>query len=369
MIPFLVANGLLSYRQYYCERQKGYYNFDTAVMTLAFMFLCRIKSIEQLKHHSPGEIGKLLGLDRIPEARCLRGMVKELCANNQSSQWGAFLAEDWINDEDTSIYYVDGHIQVYHGYLATLGKKHVSRQKLCLPGMMEFWINNAEGLPYFFVTGQVNEKLQQALEDEIIPHLNILNQNRKNPDELEADPLFPCYTLVFDREAYSPAFFSKIWKQHRIAIITYRKNVKDIWPTEEFTQYQVEGELGNTTMNLQEKRVEINGVALREIRKLTDDGHQTSIITTNYKLSTNMIASYMFSRWSQENFFKYMRQEYDIDRIIQYGVDELDESIMVVNREYSNLTQKLKKNREKIARRQALLYCLKEYQIRTGTYP
>jgi vacuolar-type H+-ATPase subunit I/STV1 len=116
-------------------------------------------------------------------------------------------------------------------------------------------------------------------------------------------------------------------------------------------------------MVLCEKQVELNGVALREVRRLTDTGHQTSVITTNYKMSTALIALYMFSRWAQENFFRYMRQEYDIDRIIQYGVDELDDTIMVVNREYSNLTYRLKKLRERIARRQAKLYALVEENI------
>ena len=67
-------------------------------------------------------------------------------------------------------------------------------------------------------------------------------------------------------------------------------------------------------MVLCEKQVELNGVELREVRRLTDTGHQTSVITTNYKMSTALIALYMFSRWAQENFFRYMRQEYDIDR-------------------------------------------------------
>ncbi len=58
-----------------------------------------------------------------------------------------------------------------------------------------------------------------------------------------------------------------------------------------------------------------------------------------------------------------MRQEYDIDRIIQYGVDELDQSIMVVNREYSNISYNLKKLREKKTRRQAKLYALVEENI------
>ena len=77
-------------------------------------------------------------------------------------------------------------------------------------------------------------------------------------------------------------------------------------------------------------------------------------------MSTALIALYMFSRCAQENYFRYIRQEYYIDRIIQYGVNELDKSIMVVNREYSNLTFRLIKLRERLARRLAKLYVLLE---------
>jgi Skp family chaperone for outer membrane proteins len=362
LLPFLIANGLLSYKKYYSQRLSGYYDFDSAILTVAFMYLCRIKSVEQLKHYSPGEMGKLLGLDRIPEARCLRGIIKELSVQERASEWNAYLSKEWINQEDASIYYIDGHVQVYHGHLANLGKKHVSRQKLCLPGMVEFWVNNADGLPYFYITGQVNEKLQEMITTQLAPRLLELTDGRVSHQELDADELLPRFTLVFDREAYSPTFFKHLWDCFRIAVITYRKNVKDQWDEEDFSAYDIDTEVG-TTMELCEKQVELNGVELREVRRLTDTGHQTSVITTNYKMTTDLIALYMFSRWSQENFFRYMRQEYDIDRIIQYGVDELDQSIMVVNREYSNLSYKLKKLRERKARCQAKLYVLVEENV------
>lgn len=362
LLPFLIANGLLSYNNYYSERLSGYYDFDNVMLSLAFMYLCRIKSIEQLKHFSPGELGKLLGLDRIPEARCMRGIIKEITVQERASQWNAYLSEQWINQEDTCIYYIDGHVQVYHGHLANLGKKHVSRQKLCLPGMVEFWVNNADGLPYFYVTGQVNEKLQEMLTTELVPRLLELTDGRVSQEDLDADHRLPRFTLVFDREAYSPVFFKHLWENFRIAVITYRKNIKDQWEEEEFNVHDIHTDV-KSTMVLCEKQVELNGVELREVRRLTDTGHQTSVITTNYKMSTALIALYMFSRWAQENFFRYMRQEYDIDRIIQYGVNELDKSIMVVNREYSNLTYRLKKLRERIARRQAKLYVLLEKNI------
>ena len=365
LLPFLLADGLLEYQRYYSKRESGYYDFDSIMLTVAFMYLCRIKTAEQLKHHSPGEMGKLLGLDRVPEAKCLRGILKELSDQQKAEEWNAHLAQGWINKEETTIYYIDGHVQVYHGHLANLGKKHVSRQRLCLPGMMEFWVNNSEGMPYFFVTGQVNEKLQQILQDEIVPQLNLLTQSIISDSELASDPDLPRYTMTFDREAYSPDFFNDLWNTHRVAILTYRKNVKDEWDQCEFVDYQVNTELGVSTMKLCEKQLETNGIKLREIRELSPNGHQTSVVTTNRKLSILFVALFMFARWTQENFFRYLRQEYDLDRIVQYGVEELDQTIKVVNREYSNLTQQLKKNREKVARRQAQLFMLTQENTKT----
>jgi len=264
LLPFLLANGLLSYKKYYSERLSGYYDFDNIILTLAFMYLCRIKSAEQLKHHSPGEMGKLLGLDRIPEARCLRSIVKELSGQEMASEWNAYLSEEWINKEDTSIYYIDGHVQVYHGHLAHLGKKHISRQKLCLPGMVEFWVNNADGMPYFFVTGEVNEKLQEMITTQLAPRLLELTEGRVSQDELDADESLPRFTLVFDREAYSPPFFKHLWDCFRIAVITHRKNVKDKWDEEDFSDHKVctdvetemvvNREYSNTTYQLKKLR-------------------------------------------------------------------------------------------------------------------
>ena len=327
------------------------------------MYLRRIKNPEQLKYHSPGEFGKIMGLDRVPEAKCLRGKLKEICSQENSSQWNMSLASQWASQEENEFYYIDGHVQVYTGYKAKLGKKHVSRQKLCLPGMQEFWVNNKSGMPYFYVTGQVNEKLLEVLENQIIPTL--LNQmpSKYTHKELQEDLDLPRFTIVFDREAYSPVFFKKIWDEHRIAVITYRKNVKDKWNENDFLKYTVDIEGIETEMRLEEKTVELNNVQMREVRRVSGE-HQTSVITNNKKLSILMIALYMFSRWTQENFFKYLRQDYDFDRLLQYTVEQLDKDFVVNNPEYNNITYKIRKMREKISRRKAVLFELQENNLK-----
>ncbi len=108
-------------------------------------------------------------------------------------------------------------------------------------------------------------------------------------------------------------------------------------------------------MELCEKKVKLDDVEFREIRKKSGS-HQTSIITTNKKLATILIAIQMFARWAQENFFKFLRMEYDLDRIVHYIVNKINEDFKVVNPLHRKLTNKIKKIREKIARRKAILY-------------
>jgi hypothetical protein len=362
LLPSLLSTGLLSYQEHY-DSLSGYYDLDTIILTLAFLYLSRIKNPEQTKKISPGEFGKLLGLDRIPEAKNLRSKIFQIVEQRQAKKWSRGLAKSWVEKEETFFYYIDGHVQVYSGRKANLGKKHISRLKLCLPGMMEFWINNSDGLPYFVVTGEVNEKMQEMILTQILPELLENIALEISDEQLAADPDLPRFTLVFDREISSPKFFGKLWSEYRIAILTYQKNVKDKWDNNDFKEYKVEIDSNEVTMELCEKSLKLDNVDFREVRKKNSDSHQTSIITTNKKITTILVAIKMFSRWTQENFFKYMRNDYDLDRIAHYILNEIDSDFEVVNPTHSKLTYKLKKTREKIARKKAKLYELIEENI------
>jgi hypothetical protein len=364
MLPALLANGLLSYRDHYQEIDKVYYNLDFTVLLLCFMFLARIKNPEQLKHISSIEFGRLLGIDKIPETKRVRVRLNDISDQKKSSQWMKYLFHWWLDtqNEHGFLFYIDGHVLVYHGKNARLGKKHVSRQKLCLPGTCQYWVNDSQGSPYMFVNALVNEKLLEMLSLEIVPQIYEQVSNHISKETLEADPDLPLFTIIFDREGYYPKYFQELW-QKRIAVITYRKNVTDKWDEDAFEDHEVEVEGDKIEMKLCEKQIELDGVPMREIRKLNNDGHQSSVITTNKKLSIASIAIYMFARWCQENYFRYMRQEYDLDRIYEYAVEQLDENIMVVNPNHSKLTQQLKKTREKINRKKAQLYQLETENI------
>jgi len=55
------------------------------------------------------------------------------------------------------------------------------------------------------------------------------------------------------------------------------------------------------------------------------------------------LAAAMFARWSQENFFGYMRQHYGLDRLIDYSTDKVDETTRVVNPQYRELDGEVRK--------------------------
>jgi hypothetical protein len=124
----------------------------------------------------------------------------------------------------------------------------------------------------------------------------------------------------------------------------------DLWDEVEFKETEVETRFGTTEMKLKEKETVISKYPMREIRRLSSNGHQTSIVTTNKILTVSAVAAGMFGRWVQENFFRYFRQEYSFDRIIQYTIDDIDNNVTVVNRE------SVKKKREQLSRRKADLY-------------
>ncbi len=85
---------------------------------------------------------------------------------------------------------------------------------------------------------------------------------------------------------------------------------------------------------LGERSIKINkNFWLREVRRLCDNGHQTSIITTRQDVNCEQVARRMFFRWNQENFFRYMREEYALDHLVTNDVELADVERLVPNPE------------------------------------
>ena len=107
-------------------------------------------------------------------------------------------------------------------------------------------------------------------------------------------------------------------------------------------------------MQLAERGTYLGGkIWVREIRKLCDSGHQTSVVSTNYRAEAVDVAAAMFARWSQENFFKYMREHYNLDGLVTYSTQEIPDTTAVPNPEYRRLDGQVRKALSKLNRRRA----------------
>ena len=346
-LPALLAAGLLRCTARLYQLPKGFYGIESLFLLLGLMALARIRSLEQLRYQAPGEWGKLLGLDRIPEVRTLRAKLKLLCQEmGQAVRWNAELAKEWIARQNaTELYfYCDGHVRVYHGDQTALPRHYVARERLCLRATTDYWINAMDGQPFLYVNKEVDPGLIATLKQDVIPWLEA--NVAKTPEQqrrLAEDPRAHWFTMVFDREGYSPELFEQMRKK-RIAILTYHKFPKDDWRSEEFAMHSVQLAGGETvTLKLAERGTRLsNNLWLREIRKLNDSGHQTSILTTNFQGPMATLAASLFARWSQENFFRYMREHYSLDRLIEYGTEPIPDAISVVNPEWRKLDSQIR---------------------------
>ena len=313
-LPLLSQLGLLDVaRNVYGGLRKGFYGLQATLLTVAFMTLLRIKSPEQLKTKFPGERGIILGLDRLPEVKTLRRKLKELGLGGKSALFMAELTRRWCDADLDAIgfVYIDGHVRPYHGCKHKLPKTHVARRRLCMPATTDFWVNDGSCEPLFLITAEANDSLLSMVDGQIIPHMKRLTGKRR-------------VTLVFDREGWSPKYFSE-WFKKGVDVVTYRKGKYEPWPEDSFieTASQLSGK--PITYRLAERSVLIGKTFwMREVRRLCDSGHQTSVMTTRQDLSVEQVACRMFSRWSQENFFRYMRHEYNLDHLITYDVEAAD---------------------------------------------
>jgi hypothetical protein len=265
------------------------------------------------------------------------------------------------------VLYVDGHVNIYYGKSVDMPKRYVSRLRLCMSGSTDYWVNGAVGAPYFVGHKTINEGLIKTLTNEIIPELDKSVPHQPTEEQLAANPHLHRYMIVFDREGYSVPFFIEL-KKRKIAFCTYRKYVKakDKWDISEFKDYTVKDTHGETVrmklaergtylVTKKEKGKPVEGIWVREIRKLTPSGHQTSIITTNFSLSIELIGVYMFARWCQENYFKYSTESFGIDFLISNKKNSIPDTYTMPNPDYISLNQEHKSISGKLAKQKQKL--------------
>lgn len=341
-LPVLIASGVFECAQkIYGSLGPSFYGLRTSLLTLLLMALWRIKRPENLKEYSPQNLGRVLGLDRAPEVKTLRRKLASLAATGCAARFGDALAQRRVQlrGKATGFLYVDGHVRVYHGQHA-LPKAHVARMRISMPATSDYWVNDSSGDPLFVVTAPANAGLVKMLP-------GILNQVRKLVGKRRV-------TVVFDRGGFSPKLFQQIIAAG-FDLLTYRKGRYPRIPRSGFSPHtaRCSGRKVCYVLADQEVRLLKGKLRLRQVTRRMENGHQTPILTTRRDLAAAQVAYRMFDRWRQENFFKYLREEYALDALAEYAAVPDDPTREVPNPAWAALDAQLRQAWARVDRLQS----------------
>jgi hypothetical protein len=342
-------------RAVYGKLRNGWYGLRSLLWTLVVMALLRIKRPEQLKRYDPVALGTVLGMPRVAEVKTIRRKLEELSLLGKAGEWHRELARRRAEENPTALasLYIDGHVRAYHG-IHRIGKTRVSRLKRVMRAEEDYWVHQAQGQPLLVVHESVDSSFREALCNRVLPEIREVIGDRR-------------VRIVFDREGWSRELFSDLLRLN-FNFITYRKGNYEPLPDSEFQevvfkipgQPEIKYELAESTLD------EDGWPKLRLIALKKKNGGQTQVVASGQATwqslgldpgdpdpSAAEIAWIVLGRWSQENWFKYMRQEYALDVLVDYSVELDDQEHLVVNPQWRDLDRQVASARGRLERSQA----------------
>jgi hypothetical protein len=206
-----------------------------------------------------------------------------------------------------------------------------------MPATTEYWVKDQAGDPLFVVTAAANAGMTKMLPELLTQVRGLVGERR--------------LTIVFDRGGWSPKLFQKILAL-QFDILTYRKGKTRRISEPRFVLRSAKVDGREVEYRLHDQTVRFLGgkLRLRQVTRLTDDGHQTQVITSRFDLADIEVAHRMFDRWRQENFFKYAREEFLLDALADYKVEPDDPTRTVPNPERRVLDKEVRAARVEVAK-------------------
>ena len=230
-------------------------------------------------------------------------------------------------------------MRVYHGKHA-LPKAHVARMRISAPATSDYWVNDSSGDPLFVVTAAANAGLVKMLPEVLDQVRGLVGKRR--------------LTVVFDRGGFSPKLFQQIIAAG-FDLLTYRKGRYPRIPRSRFSPHTARcgGRKVSYVLADQEVRLLKGKLRLRQVTRRMENAHQTPILTSRRDLGAAHVAYRMFDRWRQENFFKYLREEYALDALAEYAAVPDDPNREVPNPAWAALDAQLRQAWARVDRLQS----------------
>lgn len=308
------------------------YGWAHTVATIVFCFALRFRSIEDFKNARRGDLGVLIGEEEGPTVLSLRRKIKALAESVDPVSVSRELFKRYLAIEPVweGLYYVDGHFCPYYGKHPT-PKGWDAKRRLAVQGHTDVYIHDARGRALFFFSQPLNDSLARAIPGAVE---EIRRAHGPGP-----------FTLVFDRGGYSGDAF-RFLEEHGIGFITYLKGRKARrrYPHKQFQPGWFPFEGQRHVYRLFEKRTRLARLGtIRTVIFLGDENQQIPVLTNLASSSkAAKIVHCLRLRWRQENDFKYLREHYAVDQMIQYGADEETKDRLVPNPKHKALKDEVR---------------------------
>jgi len=341
--PAIENLGILSVFEKVYRRIKGrIYGFQETLLSLFFLTASHFKSIESFKGVVRKDFGILIGRKVAPAVKTLRRKLSWLASLKKGALLGIELAKLFVTRElyQVGVVYIDGHFKPYYGS-KKVTKGYFTQRRLVHPGCTEYFINDYRGRPLFFMLVEACDSLTKVMPEIISDIRNIIGMRR--------------FTIIFDRGGYSTTLF-ELLKREGVDFITYHRGWKKKYPLSKFKHKWTKFMGKRYSFLLYDTRVRLNKFGRIRTVIVMKGNHQTPIITSDLKRSAPLIAHLMFNRWGQENFFKYMTENYHLDSLCSYDSQKAEDRLV------TNPLKKIMSKKIKTVKNQ-----ITELQIKLGS--
>jgi len=165
-------------------------------------------------------------------------------------------------------------------------------------------------------------------------------------------------TLCFDRGGWSPELFWEL-QQAGFDFLTYRKgrtrkepasSLVPVCHREAHKEYLLSDR--RVRLKLPRAKGRPNSFLVRQVTA-QKDGHQIQILTSRLDLEAVEVAYQMFSRWREENYFRYGRRHFALDALDSYKAYDDDPERSVPNPAKAQLRRKLRRARQQLSEAEA----------------
>lgn len=340
-LALLGATGLLQeVRAVYGKLKNSWYGLRPTILTSFAMALLRVRRPESLKGVDPAAFGLVLGLPRAPEVKTVRRKLQEMSQRGLAATLHQRLAQRRAeeHEEDLAYLYVDGHVRAYSGK-RRIGKAYVTTRKSVQRAETDYWVNLTDGQPLLVVHAEANEKLTQMIRPILREVRGAIGQER--------------VMIVFDRGGWCQELFRTILAEG-FDLLTYRKAPLSDWPEYRFGIHRIQIDGHEVDYELADGDFIRKGwPRLRCIAVKRSDGKQTQILCSRYDIEPAELAYRIFGRWKQENWFKYMRENFALDVLVDYGIEPDAPERLVANPRWRELDRQVREAKAELQKAEA----------------